>query len=303
MKPNTLVAATTDPGSTAVSTKHYRFKLGDFECVSLSDGNWTYPLQTLFAGVPQAKILEALGSKGGRKGHVTTPYTNLYVNTGAHRVLLDIGAGSLLAPSAGRLLKSMEGAGIEPEQIDTIVISHAHPDHIGGALDGEGRPGFPWARFYLSKYEWDFWFSGLATARAPDRHVGVARTYLESIGHRVILLEGECEILPGIRVVPAPGHTPGHIAVEVSSAGEVLLYIGDAAVHRLHLERPDWAPIYDILPDMAAASKRRTLDRAAARNALVLGQHLAPFPGLGRVAANADGWRWQPTSVNGVKEA
>jgi glyoxylase-like metal-dependent hydrolase (beta-lactamase superfamily II) len=299
---NALVTATSHMGHTPVSTGHYRFKLGDVECVCLSDGSWDYPLQTLFANVPQAEVREALGGYGGREGYVTTPYTNLYVNTGEHQVLLDVGAGGLLAPRAGKLLHSMHEAGIEPEQIDTVIITHAHPDHIGGALDDEGRIAFARARFYLSHDEWSFWFSEVSTARSPERHVRVARMYLESIQGRVRLLQGECEILPGIRAVPAPGHTPGHIAVEVSSAGRVLLYVGDAAVHRLHLERPDWAPIYDIAPHDAAASKRRSFDWAASQGALVLGQHFTPFPGLGRVTSNGDGWLWKPTRTKGEEE-
>ena len=141
--------------------------------------------------------------------------------------------------------------------------------------------------------------SSWATAQAPERHVRIARRYLESIRDRVRFLHGECRILPGIRAVPTPGHTPGHIAVEVSSADAVLLYIGDVAVHPLHVCRPEWATVYDILPDEAAASKRRIFDRAADRKALVLGQHFAPFPSLGTVSSNGEGWKWQPIEVKG----
>ena len=280
-----------------MSSRCYRFKLGDLICACLSDGSWDYPLQTLFSNVPQIQIREALGLHGRQKGYVTTPYTNLYVNTGEHQVLVDTGAGGLLAPRAGRLLRSMNEAGIEPHQIDTVIMTHAHPDHIGGALDDEGRTAFARARFYISNDEWSFWFSDAAMARAPGRHVRVARRYLEPIRDRVTLLRGESEILPGLRAVPAPGHTPGHIAVEVASAGKVLLYIGDVAVHPLHLEYRDWAPIYDILPEQAAASKHRIFDRAAARKALVLGQHFSPFPSLGTVVKKGEGWQWQPVEV------
>jgi glyoxylase-like metal-dependent hydrolase (beta-lactamase superfamily II) len=99
--------------------------------------------------------------------------------------------------------------------------------------------------------------------------------------------------MSSVRVIPAPGHTPGHIAVEVAAADEFLLYIGDTVLHPLHLEHPDWYPIYDILPEEAAASKRRIFDRAVAEKALVMGQHFSPFPGLGTVAKQGEGWLWQ----------
>ena len=110
------------------------------------------------------------------------------------------------------------------------------------------------------------------------------------------LVEGESEIVPHLRAIPARGHTPGHMVVEISSADGLLFYVSDTALHLLHLEHPDWHPIYDILPDEAAASKRRIFDRAAAKGALIMGQHFAPFPSLGTVVKSGEGWQWQPVA-------
>jgi glyoxylase-like metal-dependent hydrolase (beta-lactamase superfamily II) len=276
-----------------LGTGTYRFRLGAFECVALCDGGWDYPLENVFAGVPVEQIQEALRRRNLPLDTITTPYTYLYVNTGGHRVLVDMGAGDYLAPRTGRLLRSMAAAGIDPAQIDTVVITHAHPDHIGGALDGQGWPVYAQADYYISKDEWDFWFSGVTT-EVPDRFVSLARRCLAPIRDRMNLVEGESQIVPGLRALPAPGHTPGHMAVSVSSGGEKLLYIGDTVVHPLHLEHPHWQPIYDIRPQEAHASKRRIFDRAVAEKALVMGQHFSPFPSLGTVAKNGEGWRWQP---------
>ncbi len=276
-----------------MSTDSYRFKLGDFECVCLSDGSLDYPLKNFFANVSVEQIQEALRQRNLPIDYITTPYTYLYVNTGEHRVLVDMGAGDL-APSTGKLLQSMNAAGIEPAEIDTVVITHAHPDHIGGTLDDEGKPVYPNASYYIWKDEWNFWFSEVAMAKAPERFVTIARKNLEPIRDQVSLVERESEIVPGIRAIPAPGHTPGHMVVEVSSADELLLYIGDTVLYPLHLEHPDWLPIYDIVPEQAAPSKRAIFDRAAEEKALVVGQHFPPFPSLGYVIKKGEGWQWQP---------
>ena len=279
-----------------MSTGSYRFRLGDFECVSLSDGSLDYPLRNFFANVPIEQIEEALRQRNLPIDYITTPYTYLYVNTGEHRVLVDMGAGHL-APSTGRLVQNMRAAGIEPVDIDTVMVTHAHPDHIGGTLDDEGSPVYVNARYFIWKGEWDFWFSELAEAKTPERFVTCARTNLEPLRDRVTLLDRESEILPGIGVIPAPGHTPGHMVVSVSSGDQRLLYIGDTVLYPLHLEHPDWLPIYDIVPEKAAVSKRRIFDLAAEERAWVMGQHFPPFPSLGHVVKKGEGWQWQPIEM------
>jgi glyoxylase-like metal-dependent hydrolase (beta-lactamase superfamily II) len=280
----------------------YRFGIGVSECVALSDGGWDYSVADMFANAPREQVQEALCRRGLPVDTITTPYTYLYVNTGEHRVLVDMGAGDYLAPRTGKLLQNMNAAGIDPKQIDTVVITHAHPDHVGGALDGAGKLVYSEACYHISKEEWNFWFSEVSWQKAPGRFVSMARSYLEAIQDRVNLLEGESPIVPGIRAIPASGHTPGHIAVSVSSGDERLLYIGDTVVHPLHLEYPDWHPIYDILPEEAAATKRRIFDLAVAENAMVMGQHFPPFPSLGTVIEKGEGWEWHPVDINSVKQ-
>lgn len=276
-----------------MSTDSYRFKLGDFECVSLSDGSLDYPLENFFANVPIEQIQEALRQRNLPTDYITTPYTYLHVDTGQHRVLVDMGAGDL-GPRTGRLIQNMQAAGIDPTVIDTVIITHAHPDHIGGTLDDKGELVYPNADYHIWREEWDFWFSEEAFNRTPEMFVTVARKNLEPIRDRVTLLDGESEIIPGVRAIPAPGHTPGHIVASISSADEQLLYIGDTVLYPLHLEHPDWTPIYDILPEQAAVSKRQIFDRAAEEKSLVIGQHFPPFPSLGTVVKRGEGWRWQP---------
>jgi glyoxylase-like metal-dependent hydrolase (beta-lactamase superfamily II) len=279
-----------------MSTESYRFKLGDFDCVSLSDGSLDYPLKSFFANAPIEQIEQALRQRNLPIDYITTPYTYLCVNTGKHLVLVDMGAGDL-GPSTGRLVHSMRAAGIDPAEIDTVVITHAHPDHIGGTLDAEGQLVYANAHYYIWKDEWKFWTSEVALAKAPERFVTIARENLEPIQDRVHLVDREGEVLPGIGVIPAPGHTPGHMVVRVSSGDEQLLYIGDTVLYPFHLEHPDWLPIYDLVPEKAEVSKHRIFDLAAEEKAWVIGQHFPPFPSLGHIVKKGKGWQWQPIEL------
>jgi glyoxylase-like metal-dependent hydrolase (beta-lactamase superfamily II) len=150
------------------------------------------------------------------------------------------------------------------------------------------------------KDEWDFWTSKQAKEKL-DEHVrevllSVARKNLPPIQERLDLIEREREILPGIQAISAPGHTPGHMALVISSGGEQLLCISDTALHPIHLEQPEWCAAVDFAPDQVVATRRRILNRAAAEKALVLAFHF-PFPGLGHIVQKGEAWQWQPIAT------
>jgi glyoxylase-like metal-dependent hydrolase (beta-lactamase superfamily II) len=275
----------------------HRFTVGAFRCMTLTDGHVDYPPGNFFANVPQDEVNAALSGRGLTTDYVRTPYSFLYLETGTHRVLVDMGAGSL-APSTGKLLDNMRVADIEPADIDVVVITHAHPDHVGGALNGEGKPVYSNARYIMWRREWDFWFSDEAGDMAPESHVAIARRNVEPLQDRIEFLDDESEFLPGFKAVQAPGHTPGHMAVLVSSEDDHVFYISDTVLYPLHLEHPDWLPVYDILPDEAAQSKRKVFDLAAEQNLLVMGMHFPPFPSLGRVGKTETGWEWRPIQLD-----
>jgi glyoxylase-like metal-dependent hydrolase (beta-lactamase superfamily II) len=251
-----------------------------------------YKLEEMVTNAPRSDVVAALQAHRMPTEVITTPYAYLYVNAGKHKILVDMGAGSL-APTTGRLLESMHDAGLTPEGIDAIFITHAHLDHVGGALNNMGEPNFANANYFICKVEWDFWFSEQAMVRPGKGFTNYARQNLGPLKEKMVLLEREEEILPGVSVLFAPGHTPGHMVVSFISNDERLLCTGDTVLHPLHLEHPDWLPIYDILPEPAAVSKHRIFDLAASTRSWVLGQHFPPFPNLGHVVKKEIGWEWQ----------
>jgi len=293
-----------------MDTDVYRFKVGDFECMAVSDGSLTYappmfppPATILFSNAPTEVLARVLGEHDLQPEQWTewiSPYTCLLVNTADHLVLVDTGAGGL-APSTGRLNLNLKAAGIEPDDIDTIILTHAHPDHIGGNIDSEGKLTFPNARYVMWKGEWDFWTSEEAELKL-DEHAKImlafAQRNLPPIRDRLDLVDHETEILPGVRAVAAPGHTPGHMAVAISSRRQQLLCISDTVLHPVHLEQPEWYAVVDFDPKQVVATRRRLLNKATVEKALVLAFHF-PFPGLGHVVQKGTGWQWRPIEPTG----
>ncbi len=284
----------------------YRFKVGSFECMAVSDGTHTYappifppPPSFLFANA-QRPLLEQVLHKHGLQADQwvewMSPYICLVVNTGKNLVLVDTGADGL-GPDTGKLLQHLKAEGISPEDIDTVILTHGHPDHLGGNTDAEGKSVFANARYIISRDEWDFWMSGQAELKLDEHSreilVGYARKNLPPIQNQLDLVDYEMEILPGIQTIAAPGHTPGHMALTISSEGEQLLYLSDTVLHPIHLEQPDWHAAVDLDPGQVEATRRRILDKAATEKALVIAFHF-PFPGLGHVIPKGDAWQWQP---------
>ncbi len=290
-----------------MTAENYRFKIGTFECIVVSDGTFAYPhpAQMFFANAPKERLAQHLRSHGLdpiQWDQYISPYPSLLINTAQHLVLVDTGAGDF-APTTGKLMPNLSAAGITAAQIDTVILTHGHPDHIGGNLDNEGKPAFPNARYVMWQEEWNFWTTGPDLSSLPvDDHLkqvilNFADKCLPPLKPRLDLIDRESAILPGIQAIAAPGHTPGHMALSISSNDEQLLAIVDTVLHPIHLEQPEWYSAVDLLPDKTVATRHRLLKRAVEEQALVFAYHF-PAPGLGHIIQKEKTWQWQPLETS-----
>lgn len=302
----------------AVAPAVYRFAIGDFEAVAISDGFATAaaPLQPMWA--PQAKPAEfeaALQDQFLPTDRIEMAFNVLLVRTGKETVLVDTGSGTLYAPTTGRLLTGLTAAGMRPEDITAVILTHAHVDHFGGLLDAAGRPTFARAQHFVSVPEFDFWTAAnpdLSDSRAPAEtrksFIAGAQKHLLTLRDQFKRIEpGKPGALPdGFEGILSPGHTAGHLPLRIRSAGQELLHIADTAHHfALMLPHPDWTVAFDADEAQAAASRRKLLETAAAGRTRVFGYHL-PFPGLGHLRSDGQGgfpWAPEPWSQAPVRAA
>jgi glyoxylase-like metal-dependent hydrolase (beta-lactamase superfamily II) len=277
----------------------YRFKIGSFEVTNILDGfrigDGPHPI---FGNNQPAEAVQAYAKANGLPStKVETPFTNTIVNTGKELVLFDTGNGKARMPTAGKLQDLLVTAGYKPEQVDIVVISHGHPDHIGGLMEGEGgKPTYPNARYVFSEVEFDYWKKGenIAEARKPNREqfMKVAVPFAE----KATFLKGDAEVISGIRSVPTFGHSPGHMAFHVENGGQRLLIWADVANHYImSLQQPDWHVAFDHDKEAGAATRKRVFDMVSNDQVAVVGYHM-PFPSLGWVEKSGTSYRWVPAS-------
>ena len=277
----------------------YRFKLGSFEITNILDGyvqgNGPHPT---FGNNQPAEVVQAYAkSQGLPPTRMENVYVNTLVNTGKELVLFDAGNGKARMATAGRLPDLLVTAGYSPAQVDVVVITHGHPDHIGGLMEG-GTPVYPNARYVFGEVEFDFWKKGenIAEARKANREqfMQVAAPF----GEKATFLKGEGEVVPGIRSMPVFGHSPGMMAFHIESDGQRLLNWADVANHYImSLQQPEWHVGFDHDKEMGVATRKRVLDMVANEKLPVVGYHM-PFPSVGFVEKTATGYRWLPASYH-----
>ncbi|MGM9483977.1 MBL fold metallo-hydrolase [Roseateles sp. NT4] len=278
----------------------YRLMLGSFEVTSLSDGTVGLPVDQILHA-PAGRVAQGL-KQNFQQTPLETSVNAWLINTGSRLVLVDTGAGTLFGPTLGKLAAQIRAAGYQPEQIDDILITHMHPDHVGG-LAAEGQRVFPNATVHADKADADFWLSEDKAEAAPKETKSFFQGAQASLtpyvkAGRFATFERDGEIVPGIRASQAHGHTPGHSVYVVESDGKRLVLIGDLIhVASVQLASPEVTIAFDGDEAQAAKTRARVFAELAKDGSLVAVSHFN-FPGVGRLRQAGKGWQWVPLDYN-----
>ena len=275
----------------------YRYRVGDMQVTAIHDGLAFRGLDGFVPNAPPAALQQALTDAGLPTDKFPISFTTLAINTGGKLVLIDTGNGDLGAPTSGTWMANFRAAGFEPAQVDTIVFSHFHGDHINGFRRKDGAAVFPNAQAMVPEAEWAFWTSENEASRATPGTKGTfdnTKRVFGPVMKDVTPYAWDKEILPGITSVRADGHTPGHTAFAVHSGGAKLMVMSDTTNNpQVFARNPGWSAIFDQDGPAAVVSRRRMLDIAASEKMPVAFYH-APFPATGTIARDGDGYRFVP---------
>jgi glyoxylase-like metal-dependent hydrolase (beta-lactamase superfamily II) len=280
----------------AFAAAPYTIKHGAFELAVVSDGHLVLPTSFLAPDAPAAQR-DALLKAAGQTGEQYNSPTNVtLIRSGTDLILVDMGSGDRFMPTAGKLWDNLKTAGIDKAKITKVIFTHGHPDHLWGAIDELDELIMPDAMFYVASAEWNFWTGDNATRGLPPERAGFvtgARRNYAAIKGNMKMVKGGDEIVPGLRIADTPGHTQGHVSLEL--VGEDGLIIGgDALTHPLiSFQHPEWKPLADHVPDQAVATRRKLLDRLATDRSRLIGFHL-PYPGVGTVERKDGAYRFVP---------
>lgn len=291
----TAMADEPAPASAPQGSGFYRLKVGELACALVSDGSFAMdPAMLLPKAGPEAIEAAARAAFVSAK-QVPVQVNAFVIDAPGGAVLVDTGCGDAFGPATGRLAANLARLGIAPEKVRTVVLSHAHGDHSGGLS------AFPAAEIAISEAEHAFWTGTAEMPRsllAADMRKGMTagiQAALAAVKGRLRIVKPDAEIAPGISLVPASGHTPGHVAVRIASGADTLLYLSDVLhLPALQLVHPDWHVSFDVDPAEAAATRAKILDMAAADRLRLSGSHL-PFPSNGHLTkAAGGGYGWVP---------
>jgi glyoxylase-like metal-dependent hydrolase (beta-lactamase superfamily II) len=279
----------------------HKYLIGSVEVTALYDGMWAKPHDPAFiknASVEETK--EALQKAGLRTDVVSVPLTVVVLTIGGRHIMVDAGSGAQWQSTAQGVLGPMKAAGIDPAKVSTILISHFHPDHIFGLMEKEtNKPVFADAEIVVSATEYKWWTEPGRVEKLPEgrKALGQRINTVFPSWRNFTLVDAEKDVAPGVRLVRAPGHTPGHSAFLLSSGSQQLMISNDTAyVPALLAPHPDWQGAYDQDGPLAVETRKALLDRVIADKMRVCGAHF-PFPGSGAFARDGAGYAFVPDAA------
>jgi glyoxylase-like metal-dependent hydrolase (beta-lactamase superfamily II) len=275
--------------------------MGSVTTTMLNDGVFSRPLDASFVrNAPLAAVQAALAEAGLPTDRVDVPFTPLVVDTGGQRVLFDVGNGEFGAATAGKLLENMGKAGIDPKSITAVVFSHFHGDHINGLRNKAGAVVFPNAKVFVPAPEWNWWMDDARMAAAPDAMkpaFAATRRVFGPIASSLTRFEPGAELMPGVRSMPAFGHTPGHTVFMLEGGAQKMMYWADTTnVAALFVRNPDWAVMFDMDAEAARLTRRRIADMVIRDKILLAGYHL-PGAAVGSLATRGNGYEFTPMTA------
>ena len=286
------------PPQAGQAPSFFRYRIGDLQITAIHDGLAYRDIPGFIQNAPADAVRQALADAFLPTDKFPITFTTLVVNTGSKLLLIDTGNGDLAPPTAGKWMANFRAAGFEPAQVDTIVFSHFHTDHINGYRLKDGTTPFPHAQLMVPEPEWAYWMNDDQRARAPNAYVrgnfDNIRRVFDPVRNDVTLYRWDQEISPGITAIRAEGHTPGHTAFAIVSGTARLLVMSDVTNNTsIFARHPDWSALFDQDPAGARATRHRMLDLAALERMQVSFYH-APFPATGHIERQGDGYTLIP---------
>jgi glyoxylase-like metal-dependent hydrolase (beta-lactamase superfamily II) len=278
-----------------------QIEIGKFKCTIFHDLTFKYLAKDFFTNANPEELGQSLKKYNISPDNIPSPFIATLVETDDKKVLIDSGIGYSEKPVEfrgsshlfkGRLLELLREYNIDKGEISDLIITHFHPDHIGGIISAEGKPNFPNARIHIHEDEWKYWHS-----TNFDHHPPMFKYFIEQKINLIAksnlnIFAGDfVQIVPGITAIKADGHTPGQVAINIQSESKQMLYISDAILHPLHIEKIDWQTNYDLDHNKARKTREKLAELAYKGNMLVNAFHFE-FPGLGMIDKVKNGWIW-----------